>query len=39
MNYTVYFCGILTGVYIDQNYKIPNIMDTFRTIEKQFSKK
>lgn len=39
MKYATYFSAVLLGIYIDQNYKVPNIMETLRTVEKQFSKK
>lgn len=34
-----FVCGFLLGVYITQNYNLPNLQDQFNRIEEEFKKR
>jgi hypothetical protein len=35
--YAYFFTGIITGVYISQNYNVPNLIQSINMLSKQIS--
>ena len=34
-----FVCGFLLGVYVTQNYNLPNLYDKFKKIEEEFQRR